>query len=872
MRKVLFFLMLCSAAAVVPEHAWATHNRAGEIIYCQDPDDPLSYFVQIITHTKTSAPADRPELEIFWGDGTSEILPRVSVTLVQNLDAQRNVYDGWHTYSGPGIFTLSFEDPNRNEGVLNIPNSVLETFCVKSQLIISPLTGGNCSVRFLNSPLQDACLQQLWVHNSVAFDPDGDSLSYELTVCSGLNCDPIPGYEFPDEVAAPPNTFSIDPLTGTMVWNTPQLVGEYNIAFIVREWRNGQMIGWVTRDMQITVVPCSNQPPVVAEQQDTCVEAGTFLSFPVFASDPDAGQSVTLTALGSPFVLDDSPATFVSPIPGNPVNGIFNWSTVCEHVRLQPYQVVFRATDNGQPVNLEDYESMNITIVAPAPENPSATASGNVIELQWDASVCSNAVGYKIYRRSGLYGFVPGPCETGVPGYTGYVQVGSTSGLNATSFTDAQNLVFGNEYCYMVVACFEDGAQSYASVEFCAILDRQVPVITHNSVGVTDPVNGVDTVRWSNAWDLDTIARPGPYRFVLFRGSGFNVANTPIWTSSDHPFLQHPDTVFIDQGLDTESGPHTYRVLFLGSAGTDTIGSSNVASSVFITGVPNDEQITVEIAQNTPWINTEYEVFRFDGTEFVPIGITNTTSYVDTGLVNGQEYCYLVKSTGAYSDPDVVSPLINFSQETCAIPVDLTPPCPPTLDIDNDCEVPLNFLTWTNPNSTCADDTWMYHIWFTDSLGGDPAIIATITGATDTTFQHVDGTSVAGCYYVTAIDSVGNESAFSNEVCGDNCPEYELPNIFTPNSDGRNDTFRPFPYRGVKVIDLQVFNRWGQVIFTSTDPDIGWDGTHQSANEPVPEGVYFYTCVVTYARLAGPEQVLLKGYVHLIRSSVSTVN
>src|SRR5690606_5244595 len=130
--------------------------------------------------------------------------------------------------------------------------------------------------------------------------------------------------------------------------------------------------------------------------------------------------------------------------------------------------------------------------------------------------------------------------------------------------------------------------------------------------------------------------------------------------------------------------------------------------------------------------------------------------FVDTGLANGEEYCYYVKAFGAYDDPAIVSPLINFSQETCAVPVDLTPPCPPTLTIDNDCEIPLNTLTWNNPHNSCANDTWRYNIYFTDSLGGEMVLIHTINGAEDTTFTHTDGMSVAGCYVVTAIDTVGN--------------------------------------------------------------------------------------------------------------------
>ena len=84
LRPLLFLVALMAALA-----ARATHNRAGEIVYCADPDNPLRYFVQIITHTKTSAPADRPELEIYWGDGSSDTLPRVSITPIPGADAQR---------------------------------------------------------------------------------------------------------------------------------------------------------------------------------------------------------------------------------------------------------------------------------------------------------------------------------------------------------------------------------------------------------------------------------------------------------------------------------------------------------------------------------------------------------------------------------------------------------------------------------------------------------------------------------------------------------------------------------------------------------------------------------------------------------------
>ncbi len=847
----------------------ATHNRAGEIIICKvDPDNPfdLEYEVMIITHTKLSAPADRPELVLDWGDGSP--LDTIARTLITDTppplgDLRRSEYVARHTYRGPGVFTLQFDDPNRNGGVLNVPNSISVSFCVKTQLVISPVSGHNCSVRFLNSPIQDACLNQPWIHNPAAFDPDGDSLSYEPAVCLGNECLPIAGYTFPG-----PN-YSIDPMSGTITWNAPSLTGEYNIAFIVREWRkkNGVWIqvGWVTRDMQITVWPCDNQQPQIVQLEDTCVVAGTTLNILVQASDPNAGQVVNLTAQGQPLVVPSSPAVFNSPTPAQNVSGTFTWVTNCSHVRVQPYQMVFTAQDNDQLVQLQDVKTLMIRVVAPPPLDPLATPSGSSMQLQWSPSICTNATGYRIYRRTGLYGYEPGHCETGVPAYTGYSFIASVAGVENSNYLDAGPLLFGNEYCYMVVATFADGGESIASEEFCAMLDRQVPLITHVSVGVTDVAAGVDTVRWTNAYDLDTIARPGPYQFRLYRGTGFTTAEQLIWTSPLHPFLAHPDTVFIDNGLDTRNEAHVYRVEFLGDGGADVIGSANVASSVFISAVPNDEQLEVVWEANTPWTNTLYDVYRLDDGVWTFIGSSDTDSYVDTGLVNGEEYCYYVVSSGAYSDPDILAPLLNWSQEVCGVPVDLTPPCVPELTLDNNCEEPLNTLSWTNPAEVCGDeDTHSYNVWFTPTLNGTPQLLATLLGADNTIYTHTDGASVAGCYAISAVDSVGNESALSVLVCGDNCPEYTLPNVFTPNNDGQNDFFIPFPYRGVKEIELQVFNRWGQLVFETTDPDILWNGTHKESNEPLSDGVYFYVCNVIFSRLAGDEVVVLKGYVHLL--------
>ncbi len=69
----------------------------------------------------------------------------------------------------------------------------------KSVLKIDAILGHNNSVVLTNSPLDNACAFKLFIHNTGAFDPDGDSLSFSLIDCKALDGLPIPGYTYPDQ-------------------------------------------------------------------------------------------------------------------------------------------------------------------------------------------------------------------------------------------------------------------------------------------------------------------------------------------------------------------------------------------------------------------------------------------------------------------------------------------------------------------------------------------------------------------------------------------------------------------------------------------------------------------------------------------------
>ncbi|MBA3664968.1 MAG: gliding motility-associated C-terminal domain-containing protein [Bacteroidetes bacterium] len=67
-----------------------------------------------------------------------------------------------------------------------------------------------------------------------------------------------------------------------------------------------------------------------------------------------------------------------------------------------------------------------------------------------------------------------------------------------------------------------------------------------------------------------------------------------------------------------------------------------------------------------------------------------------------------------------------------------------------------------------------------------------------------------------------------------------VPNAFTPNGDGLNDIFQPKGF-GIVKYELEVFDRWGEKLFSTTKFEEGWSGTYVKRNsEPVPNDVYVW--------------------------------
>jgi len=141
------------------------------------------------------------------------------------------------------------------------------------------------------------------------------------------------------------------------------------------------------------------------------------------------------------------------------------------------------------------------------------------------------------------------------------------------------------------------------------------------------------------------------------------------------------------------------------------------------------------------------------------------------------------------------------------------------------------------------------------------------TGATSYIWDNgiVDGQyfiPVDGVYIFSLLGSTGNCSAQDEVVItvGDCGFEFEMPNVFTPDGNLLNDFYVPVKANNVAVQKFTVFNRWGNIVYESTNQPIIWDG--KSSGIEVSEGVYFYVVKFVSLDLVQHE---VQGFIHLIR-------
>jgi gliding motility-associated-like protein len=196
-----------------------------------------------------------------------------------------------------------------------------------------------------------------------------------------------------------------------------------------------------------------------------------------------------------------------------------------------------------------------------------------------------------------------------------------------------------------------------------------------------------------------------------------------------------------------------------------------------------------------------------------------TYTFHDSGVytitlinINDTSICGRIADTVIQTDYIAVADPVKVTSNFLAIP---NSGCPP---------LPINIIN----NSTNGTS------YFWNFGNGD-----TSNSTTPTKVIYLD----SGIYTITLISFNNNARCYnppdtvSMVIYADSC-HHAFPNVFSPNSDGHNDLFN-IEVSNTTNFHLIIFNRWGQKLFETFDPDEGWNGKTKSGKD-VPDGTYYY--------------------------------
>ena len=163
-----------------------------------------------------------------------------------------------------------------------------------------------------------------------------------------------------------------------------------------------------------------------------------------------------------------------------------------------------------------------------------------------------------------------------------------------------------------------------------------------------------------------------------------------------------------------------------------------------------------------------------------------------------------------------------------------------------------------NPTGFLASDTVICDAWPSKiPAKGQFVSYAWNTGET----KNYITVSHEGSYSLAVTDSYGCSATENISITTKQCLfGIYFPNAFTPDGDGANDLFRPYALGNILHYQLQVFNRWGQMVFATEDYNRGWNGTVNGVAQPT--GTYVW---ISRYQFGGEGEKVDKGTVLLIR-------
>lgn len=698
------------------------------------------------------------------------------------------------------------------------------------------------------------CIGEDFIYDMSASDKDGDSLRYSIgtPLTEGSPDQPQPFATPPPHdpviwqspynlgnIMGGSSNVSINPYTGELRAR-PGSMGQFVFSILVTEYRNDKFVAETRLDVQINVMDCRiNFPPEIALEPSTQVKNDTLICYAgeenCFAfnlTDPTNGDQLTATASGDLFAggtVAPPYATFSASVGTSPIIGNLCWVTDCDESG-KVGNVTITLADSKDCKGVPDPNVVNRNYVfkvlpgrATPPDVRCVSVTGaDQITVTWKnpgANKLRGFTGYILEKNDG----------------SGWAAISTITDSLVNTYVD--NMAFNadlNSYCYRLATSkvCPNPFVGVTGAEACSMTATATPVTSVQALIEWQPPYKVWSPSTYNVWSFETGFAPKLEDFVidttkyLFLGCTFD--------GYMQIRLKDPLT-----GCEVYSGKTNQYQL-------NDIIPPNIDLCV-ATVTTDDSGVELRWGKFLGDDFKYYRVYRApkgssDFTMIKELNNLNDTVYIDnTALVDDLAYAYYIEKS------DLCGNVQKTGKDY-------------TMHISGNGADYQIYLQWNNYIGwePAASNT---ELW--DTNNGFPQNLVSTLGTGTTSFRddNVVNSKAIYCYKVKAQRDATNTcyESWSNEICVTFAPTLYFPNAFSPNGDGKNDYFTPMGVYA-KSFEMQIYNRWGVVIYKTESQEQGWDGTVNGS--PAPEGVYvFKTRVIGYKE----EEVKKTGTVTLIR-------
>lgn len=728
-------------------------------------------------------------------------------------------------------YTLSWVRYSR-QYILNVndnpypTNSVGATFITNIPGTTLLSTGNNNSAKFVIKDTSIVCAGNPFTLDFGATDSvDHDSLSYSFcTAYDGGSIDlpnPPPSphlslislpYASPYSGSSPlGSSVTINSSTGLISGTAPPVAGKYVVNVCVNEWRNGSVISTCRKDFILTVGSCDIPKAILDPGYVTC--DGYTLQFQNKSTSPN------INSYFWDFGVAGNNDTSIAPKPTYtfPDTGVYTIKLIVN--KGQKCTDSTTAQVGIYPGFIANFNAIGSCYLSAFNfKDASTTAFGVVNSWHWNFGDLSTTADTSINQNDSYQYTTPN-------NYSVKLIVTNSKGCADTitkQVTALAKPVISLPFKDTLI-CKGDSLKLLSSVSGLSPIYKWTPSVSINNPNIANPiVFPTDTVTYflnvnEGGCTSDDSIRVNVIPFIsVFAGNDTTICrgDTIILSAVTNGlnFLWNPASSLNDASL---KNPLAFPTNTTTYSLVSNVGKCSAVSAVTVKVVPYPSALAT-------------------GDSSICYGFTAPLH----ATISGSSFSW--SPTNSLQNPNSLNPIAGpQSTTTYIITVHDTLGCPKPFNdsvtvivippikafAGHDTSIVINQPLQLNATGGNIY-SWSPTIWMDNPNISNPIII--VPHAPDTIIYKVKVSVAEGCFAYDDIKITVFETL----------PDLFIPSAFTPNGDGRNDNIKPIA-AGIKNLRyFKIFNRWGQLMFSTSELGKGWDGNVSGKQQP--SGTYVY--------------------------------